>query len=412
MRFTVLLLLAAITTHVVPPASGQASATPPAYHFASDGASLVRIPIEVVADRLVFVQAKVNGHKAWFIVDNAVQGFVIDRDYAKRAALMTSGGALTHGEAPGATEAGIIRDVQISLPGFDLTHRVLIAIDLKTLEPAVGHEVNGIIGSRLFDDFIVALVNYERHWLSIYAPGQYRPTEDGKALPVQIDEHGFQFLDATIALPRVAPITGTFLIDSGANSYADIYKPFGDAHQLPPATMNLLDAPGTSAGATTRAKDGRAERLEVGAYSIRNPPITFGEDAEGLMAAKDYAGLIGAGFLQRFTVVYDSRGKRIWLTPNRSYEDPAEYDESGLRIRAEGADFHRFVVTRIVPQSPAAAAGIEPGDAITTIDGRSAQELTLTELREMLRRPKARYTIGLMRHDKRITVALELRPLL
>jgi C-terminal processing protease CtpA/Prc len=130
------------------------------------------------------------------------------------------------------------------------------------------------------------------------------------------------------------------------------------------------------------------------------------------MASKDYAGLIGAEFLERFTVVFDSPGQRILLTPNRSYGDPAEYDQSGLRIRADGPKYHHFVVTRMVPQSAAVEAGIEAGDVIESIDNLAAQDLTLTEIRGMLRRPKARYTIGIVRGSKRLRIAIRLLPLI
>ena len=103
------------------------------------------------------------------------------------------------------------------------------------------------------------------------------------------------------------------------------------------------------------------------------------------MAAKDYPGLIGAEFLRRFTVVFNNRDKRIWLTPNAAYKEPAVYDRSGLRLRAEGPGFRRFVVARIVPQSP---AGIEPGDVLESSDHISAQEMTLTEVHSLLCRPK------------------------
>jgi C-terminal processing protease CtpA/Prc len=130
------------------------------------------------------------------------------------------------------------------------------------------------------------------------------------------------------------------------------------------------------------------------------------------MASKDYAGLIGAEFLDRFTVVFDSPGKCVWLTPNGSYGKPADYDESGLRIHAEGPAFHRFVIGRIVPQSPAAEAEIVPGDVIESIDKSSAEELTLTELRDRLCRPRARYSIGILRGNNHLRVPLRLRPLL
>jgi hypothetical protein len=407
----IILSWAAITVLVATSAFGQVPSTPPpSYRFSSGGATL-NIPVELIANGLVFVRAKVNDHPGWFILDNASQGFSVDRDYARRISLKSSGSATARGGGSDAIETGVVRDVQISLPGLELTHRNLVAIDLKALEPTIGHEVDGIIGSRLFDDFVV-VVEYEHRWVSVHLPKEFKPSGSDTALPVRVDQHGFQFIYATITLPGVEPLAASFLIDGRANTYADIYKPFSDAHHLPPSTMKLLDEPGTSTGGTTQSTGGRADRIGIGPYSIKNPPITFARDTEGLMAATDYAELVGAEFLERFTVTFDNPGKRIWLTPNRHYEEPAEYDESGLRIRAEGPGFQSFVVGRIVPGSPAVDAGIEPGDVIESIDNHSTEEMTLTEIRSMLCRSNTRYSIGITRGDRHLRVALQLRALI
>ncbi len=409
MFFPLLALLIATSVFAQAP-SPSPPQPPPSYRFSSGDATL-NIPVELIANGLVFVQAKVNDHPGWFILDNASQGFLVDREFVRQTSLQTNGSAVSRNDVSDAVQVGIIRDVQISLPGMDLTHRNLVVIDLKSLEPAIGHTVDGIIGSRLFDDFIVA-VDYERRLLSIYLPDKYQPSARETSVPVRLDEHGFQFIDATIALPGVEPISANFLIDGGANSYADIYKPFSDAHHLPPAAMKLLDDPGSSAGGAVESRDGRADRITVGPFAIQNPPITFSQGTEGLMAAKDHAGLIGAQFLERFTVVFDNRGKRLLLTPNRSYGEPANYDQSGLRIRAEGPAFHKFVVKRILPQSPAAEAGIEPGDIIESIDNHPAEGMTLTELRDFLCQSKETLAVNLMRGNKNFQVVLRLRPLI
>jgi hypothetical protein len=380
------------------------------YRFSSGSAAL-NIPIELIANGLVFVRAKVNNHPGWFILDNATQGFLADRSFAREILLQSGGQAVARGDTSKLIEAGIAHDVQIGLAGLQLTHRTLVVIDLKSLEPAVGHEVDGIIGSRLFDEFIVA-IDYEHRTYAIYSPQNYHPAAKEEAFPVRVDQHGFQFIEATITLPGVEPVTANFLIDGGANTFADLYKPFSEAHHLPPPAMKVLDELGTSADGTTHSQDGRADRISIRTYSIAKPPITFAQDTEGLMGAKDYAGLIGAEFLERFNVVFDNPGKRIWLTPNSHYEEPAEYDQSGLRLRAEGPGFHTFIVKRIVPRSPALEAGIEEGDIIESIDGRTAREMTLTEIRGMLREPNARYSVGVLRADHHVHIVLRLRPLL
>jgi PDZ domain len=383
---------------------------PPSFEFSSDASSRC-IPAEVVADGLVLMQGGVNGHEGWFILDNASQGFTVDAEYARQNSLEIAERAPARGGGAGPIDAGVVRDVRISLDGLNLTHRNLVVIPLKAIEPAIGHAVNGIIGSRLFDDLTV-VVDYERPCVSIYKPDRYHPTGTATVFPVRIDPHGFPFLEAGVVLPGMPAVRGNFLIDGGANTFADLYKVFSDAHGIPPRGMKLLDEPGTSTGGRTQSRDGRADRIDLGPYSIRNPPITFAQDTEGLMAAKDYAGLIGAEFLRRFTVVFDNSHKHMLLTPNRRYPAVAAYDQSGLRIRAEPPDFRRFVVTRIVPGSAAAVAGIMPGDVITSIAGRAAQDLTLTELRELLRAPNGRYTLGITRRDRQFRLKIRLRAII
>jgi Aspartyl protease len=403
-----LAMLVGITTLIAAPMWAQVQPNP-SYRFATGGSTL-DIPMEVVANGLVFVQATVNGHGGWFILDNGSQGFSADPEFARRNDLRGSSSATARGGGANAIETQIVRDVEIGLPGMTLTHRNLVLIPLKELEPTVGHKVDGILGSRLFDDFVVVIDYYGRK-VSIFSLDHFQVSEGAAMLPVRVDEHGFQYIDATIDVAGKT-VSGNFLVDGGSNSYADIYKPFADAHQIPPPGMKLLDEPGTSTGGTTLSRDGRGERIRVGPYSVKGIPITFAGDTEGLMASHDYAGLIGAEVLRRFTVAFDSPEKRIYLTPNHNYGEPARYDESGLRIHAEGPEFHKFVVGRIVSNSAAAEAGFQSGDVIESLDNVSTGNLTLSDLRDKLCEPKAQYSVGVARGDKHTKVELKLRPLI
>jgi hypothetical protein len=126
-------------------AFGQASPTP-SFHFASASAA-ANIPFDSVANGLVLVSAEVNHHAGWFILDNAAQGFTLDRTFARRIDLQSGGSAVARTDTATTIETTIARDLGISLPGLDLIHRNFVVLDLKGIEPAVGHEVQGIIGS-------------------------------------------------------------------------------------------------------------------------------------------------------------------------------------------------------------------------------------------------------------------------
>jgi len=391
-------------------ALAQTPSPPPGFQFAS-GSSSLNIPVEVIANGLVLVQTQIDGHSGWFILDNGTQGFLVDPEFAARNGLRATEPAVTQQVGVKAAQASLVRDVTIALPGFTLTHRVLLVTPLKSLEPALGHTVDGIIGTRLFDDFVVA-IDYRHNAVSIFAPDAFHPSGKETILPVRIDAHGFQYVDAAISLPSTPPASGSFLVDGGANYYANLYKPFSDAHHLPPPAMKLLADPDPNAPLASLAIDGRAAQIQVGPFLLKDPPVTFAQDTVGLMASADYAGLIGAQFWQRFTIVFDNRNKRILLTPNSTYADPAVYDQSGLKIHAGPPDFHRFIVSRVLAHSAASDAGIQPGDIITTINRQSASSLTLGQLRDLLCHPNARFTLGIVRGDKHLSIGIQLRPLL
>jgi hypothetical protein len=124
-------------------------------------------------------------------------------------------------------------------------------------------------------------------------------------------------------------------------------------------------------------------KIRIGPYSVNNPPITFTQETEGLMAAKDHTGLIGAEFLRRFTVIDGRPGKRIWLSPNDNYGKNAECDQSGLRLRAQGKDFPGRKLLYSTVATCSRQTGIR---ALTPVLGEFVYPQTVSELRDAVRR--------------------------
>jgi len=52
-------------------------------------------------------------------------------NYTRQISLQSSGSAATLADFADAIQVGIVHDVQISLPGLDLTHRNLVVVELK-----------------------------------------------------------------------------------------------------------------------------------------------------------------------------------------------------------------------------------------------------------------------------------------
>jgi S1-C subfamily serine protease len=84
-------------------------------------------------------------------------------------------------------------------------------------------------------------------------------------------------------------------------------------------------------------------------------------------------------------VFLDYPHNRIIFEPTPEAATPFKEGKTfGLTLIAAGDDLHRFVVTAVGANSPAAKAGFQAKDEITAVDGKPASEFTLSDLRAYL----------------------------
>jgi membrane-associated protease RseP (regulator of RpoE activity) len=132
---------------------------------------------------------------------------------------------------------------------------------------------------------------------------------------------------------------------------------------------------------------GRAARLELGRFSLDSVLTIYRRPGPGAISAAGTLGNIGAQILSRFTVTFDFPHQRVILEPNARLAERFEYDMVGMGLRARGAAFDTVEVAWLVPNGPAAEAGLQTGDVIDTVDGMPVGSLGLEALRERLRHP-------------------------
>jgi C-terminal processing protease CtpA/Prc len=82
---------------------------------------------------------------------------------------------------------------------------------------------------------------------------------------------------------------------------------------------------------------------------------------------------------------------------------------SGLSIVAKGPNLKTFEVVAVEPGTPAAKAGIEPGDVIAGIGNEAAADLTLFAVRDLFRQVGYQYKVLIDRKGQTITVSMQMR---
>jgi predicted metalloprotease with PDZ domain len=148
----------------------------------------------------------------------------------------------------------------------------------------------------------------------------------------------------------------------------------------------------------------------LGRFTLVNPIAAF--PPRGLFARHGAAGNIGGGILRRFKVIFDYSRSRLILEPNKNFADPYEYDMSGLQLVSDSPSFNTITIDRTLHRSPAAEAGLKPGDQLLFFEGRPIADYSLARLRELFRVQDRIYHLQVRRNEVLLSVKLKTRRLI
>jgi predicted aspartyl protease len=371
----------------------------------------VPIPFALVNKHIV-VRVNVNGSRPLsFVLDTGAKEAIIKLDRAKELGLNLYGQVSGGGAGPARTSGSLIRDATLGipeLPGF--SQPLTLALPLLTLSPALGQEIDGIIGGRFIEQFVLEL-DYEARRITLHNKDRFSYSGPGESLPIQFDSNGHPVLNAEVTPLNGAPIAGAFLLDIGSGGTLVLHSPFVTKHQLLGPQLKTIRAIGAAgAGGDTKGQVSRVAELKIGTFKFSSPITMFSEDQAGSFANPSLAGNIGGQIASRFRMFLDYSHRRVILEPSSTFGQAFDKASGGLSVRAEGQDYRTFRVRQVLENSPASEAGLQEGDIISMIDGKPASEFTLTDLLEMFERPISR-EVRVRRGERVLTTTLTPRKL-
>lgn len=395
-RAAIALVLLVIGAHTAPSAIvRQRAATVP-----------VEIPFDV-ASYHVIVKVTVNKSRPLsFVLDTGASVGIIRMDAAKQLNLALAGSVRTGGAGAGTQTGSRVKDATWSLLGLErFAQPVALALPLPELPFALGRDVDGIIGGEFIKEFVVEL-DYQARLMRLHDRPGFAYSGPGETLPLEFNSNGHPVVNATVTPAAGTPIAGQFLLDIGSGLALALHSPLVAQHNLPGSQSKTIRAIGMrGAGGRSVGRLGRVASLQIGSFVISNPITLFSEDTGGAFADRTLAGNIGAQIASRFRTFLDYSRRRIILEPSTTFAEPFDRAFSGIALRAEEPNYRTFRVREVLEESPAAEAGIEEGDVITSIDGVVAENLTLTLIGEMLEKPVAReLTIRRVAESKKVTL--------
>jgi hypothetical protein len=174
---------------------------------------------------------------------------------------------------------------------------------------------------------------------------------------------------------------GTVLLDTGAAGSL-LGRDFSERCRLLDRAGIATSALGIAGEESSRTV--RLDSLTVAGATLLRPAVALQLAGGSALLAGAYAGLLGNNVLERFTLTLDYARQRVAFEKGPYFDAPRPGDRSGLMLGRDSRE--RVSVLRVAEGSPAARAGIRPGDAIASIDGRPVGEWgRLYRVREIFR---------------------------
>ena len=271
-------------------------------------------------------------------------------------------------------------------------------IYLGLVEEQVGRSVDGLVGVDLFLKYVVE-IDYAAKQLTLHDPQSYVYSGSGDSVPLTLQDGHF-VVPAKLDIQDRGELVGQFVVDTGGCMMTVVLTtPFANSNNLPvPTQKTISDRSVSGLGGTTRLLIGRAPQFKIGRSVFPSPLIYISQDKGGALASSEFEGLIGTEILRRFKVIFDYARRRLILEPTAQFDEPLEYDMSGMSIRAYGAGFRTFRVHQVLEDSPAGRAGLRVGDIVESIDGVPASRLTLEQILQMMRAPGREYKLTIKRN--------------
>jgi len=273
------------------------------------------IPFEISGKGHIFLRARINGSEPlWFGLDSGTEQTLISQQQAKALKLKLRGGMQAAGSGEDTVEFALARNVSFSLSEVNFTLAEVGVIPLEFASPVSGQAVGGLLGYDFIGRFVLE-IDYAAHVIRLHNPRRYRYRGRGEIIPITMTDNN-PYIPVKVVLPGLKPVSGMFLIDSGADTDIEFYSPFVKRYKLLNSTQETTEASTVGIGGASKIRIGHATNVQIGRAIVANPVVQFSQATRGDDASTTGAGIIGGKLLRQFkTVIFDPSRHRIIFEP-------------------------------------------------------------------------------------------------
>ena len=379
----------------------------------------IKIPFQLI-NNLIIIPVEVNGVKLNFLLDTGVENTVLfsldDADSLKFSHVeKIKVRGLGSGNPINALHS---KKNKVSINSFtDNNHDIYIILDQDiNFSSQLGIPVHGIVGYEFFKNHFIE-INYNRKKISIYKNNEsfsIKRIKKYDEIPIALELQK-PYIETFISLNN-KEIKTKLLVDSGSS---DALWLFESKINIQSSKTYFNDFLGRGFSGNIYGKRSRIEKFKIGKTEMFYPTTSFPDSLslQNANVVEGRNGSIGGEILKRFDVLFDYKNKKMYLKKNANFDEPFNYNMSGIEIQHNGLQWIKeavelktkfvnskisilddqeksvkynfslkpvYEVTNVREDSPGAKAGIRKGDIIGKINGNNAFKYKLQEITELL----------------------------
>ena len=359
------------------------------FHLTNKKVRRVAIPFELHSN-LVIIPVKVNdGETLKFILDTGVrtailtdEGFVdgIPSIDDRTIRLM---GAGDQGEITAYVSSGVTFDLPEGVAAIG-NSILILKDDYLQLDSFLGTRIHGILGYELFSRFVVE-IDYMRQLVVLHRPDRFRPRRSFQEIPITIEDTKPYIDGVQLTTNDSTTIAVKLMIDTGASHALMLDRSTDERITVP--ERNISGYLGRGLSGEIYGQMARVPQLAIDEFELGGVTTSFPDAnafTQSIRRRTNHQGNLGGSVLKRFRVIFDYANEKLYLKKNRLFRTDFEYNMSGMELMAGGPLLMDLIVSKVVPNSPAARAGVREGDVIVSVNGKYPPELSLAMYNTMV----------------------------
>ncbi|TAE62013.1 MAG: PDZ domain-containing protein [Bacteroidetes bacterium] len=337
-----------------------------------------------------------------FVLDTGSSGISLDSSLVARLQLPVTPSDKVVKGIGGVKNVSFVRKQSLRLPGLTIDSLDFHINDYELLTSAYGTRIDGVIGYSFLRKFIVA-VNYDSSLIAVYTPGSFKYGRGGHVLKPRFTNLPIVHAVLTDETKQDAK----YFFDTGAGLCFLLNAEFTEDSGLFKKRRKFYPALIEGIAGKQAMKCGVVKQVQVGPYKFRNVPGYVFADSFNITNYPSLAGLLGNDLLKRFNLVINYPDQEIHIKPNTKFREPFDYAYLGCNLYQVD---NVIVFGEVLPNTPAAKAGLLDGDVFVHVDNVYTNSLPI--VKAIMQAANTKFTIGIIRNGVSLTKKLTVGSLL